>query len=222
MAFKRKMTSRRPYAKRRRIARRRVRYSRVARPLKSQQLTFKRKFWFQTWVPSPTSTDGFWRYWNVNLAQLQDHIRLAELFDMYRIRGVLFELIPRYTEFAGNDQTSGTVNRSGTKVHVINDPYSTVAPSGVYGTSTANAFLENGNCKTYTGTRPIRIFTRPAVNIDVTDMTMIKKAPWIRTDFPNKGHKCCHVFMQDTNFVGVFQQTFDVWCTFYLQFKNLK
>lgn len=194
----------------------------VPRPLREQQLNFKRKFFLENWAPNNVSTNGFWRLFNLAPNLLPEWANFVSLFDVFKVTGVLLEFHPRYSEFAGNDNTSAATSNSGTRVHIVNDPFSIVGPSGIYNAATLNSMLENGNCRSYSGNRIISVYSRPTIFMDVGGATMIKRAPWLRTDSGATGHKCCHVFMQDNNFSGVFRQSFDVFATYYIRFKNLR
>lgn len=211
--------SKKRIVRRRNMRKRGSRMSRVPRAIKQQQLVFKRKFFVENWQPNATTTNGFWRLFNVAPNLLPEWSSFISLFDVYKVTGILIEFLPRYSEFSGNDTTA---NRSGTKVHIVNDPYSIVGPSGLYNAANLNSMLENGNCRSYSGNRPIRVFSRPTVFYDVGGCTMVKKASFIRTDSGATGHKCCHVFMQDQNFTGQFTQNFDIFYTYYITFKNLR
>lgn len=197
--------------------------TRIGRPVREQYLKFRRKVLFENWAPNTVSTNGFWRNYTVALSSIQDLAGFQGIFDLYRITGLLFEFHPRYSGFGGEDQTSAATSRSGCRLHVINDPYTTVAPSGLYNSANLNFFLEQGPCKSYDGNNVVRVFTRPTTNRDMGGYTMIEKAGWIRTDFPGAGHKAITVFAQDSNnFSGVFTQSFDVFVTYYIEFKNMK
>lgn len=205
--------------RRRNIRKRMYRMSKVPRAVRQQQLTFKRKFFVENWQPNTITTNGFWRLFNVAPSLLPEWSSFISIFDVYKVTGVLIEFVPKYSEFSGNDTVA---NRAGTKVHVVNDPYSIVAPSGLYNSATLNSMLEQGNCKTYSGNRTVKVFTRPTTFWDVGGSQMVKRSTFIRTDSGNTGHKCCHVFMQDQNFTGVFTQNFDIFYTYYITFKNLR
>lgn len=197
--------------------------ARIGRPIREQFLKFKRKVLLENWAPNTITTNGFWRHYVIALNNIQDLAGFQGLFDLYRITGLLFEFHPRYNGFTGEDQTSSTTSRSGCRLHVINDPYTTVQPSGLYNTANLNFFLEQGPCKTYDGSQVVRVFTRPTVNRDMGGYTMIQRAGWIRTDYPAAGHKAINVFAQDNfNFSGIFTQSFDVFVTYYVEFKNMK
>lgn len=221
-----------------RMARRRTRKLRrkmMRKPLMLRKtprlnvLNVKRTAWIESWTLSTASTVGFWRYYQFTVANIPSSAEFTNLFDTYRIKGVRITFRPRYSGFSGNDTTDttlpGITNQAGNYVHVINDPYSTVTPSGTYTTTNLNSFLENGNVKTYNGNKPFSVYvSKPTIDTyrGGTATASRVKAPWMQTTAANQPHNGVHVFLQDTNMTGTSGQTFDVFYTIYAQFKNLK
>lgn len=186
-------------------------------------LRMKRKFILGTWAPNSVTTDGFWRYYNLALSIMPGYTTYTGVFDEYKISRIKLEFVPRWDNFAGNDQSTTTTAWSGTCLHVVRDNHSTVNPSGVYGATSMNAFMAQGPCKTYMGLRTVSIYMTPAVIEDVNGQSRTnRRPPWIRTDFPDTAHRMCHVYAHDANFLGIFGQSFDIYATYYVAFKNMK
>lgn len=189
----------------------------------------KRTFYYTNWVPSTTSTTDFWKYFQLTFQDLPNYAELTAMFDTYKINGIKLTLRPRYDGFAGNDTTDvtlpGTTAQGLTTVHVIKDPMSSTTPSGAYTKANLNTFLENGAVKSYTGTRPINIYYKPTItNLVEGSATNRTSAKWLSTGAVGitVPHYGCHVFLQDNNLTGVFNQGFDVFVTYYFQVKGLR
>lgn len=228
MAVKRKrMSSRRMYGR----TAKRVRASgsnipRIMRQVRDKSLVMvKRTFWYENWVPSTASTSGFWRNYALGLSNLPSVNEFTALFDQYRINSIKFTFRPRYDNFSGNDTTDTTLpnvtNQGQTHLHCIVDPESTVTPSGTYSSSNLNSFLENGSVRSYDGNRAVNVYIRkPMVNLNGVERRV--KAPWLQCGQNAIQHYGIHVFAQDINLTGVFGQSWDVFVTYYMQFRGLK
>lgn len=220
MAMKRKRVTRRRTTRRVRPRRRTTRRS-------QNFLSTRRTFYSGNWAPNTATTDGFWKYYTINLGSLPSMTEFTSLFDQYRIKAVKFTLRPKYDSFGGNDTTDttlpGITNQAGTMVHVVKDKFSQLAPSGTYTSPTLNMLMEQGYLKTYMGVRPINIYIpRPVVYQTVASGSRPVTSPWLNTGDTLVSHRGCHVFMQDPAFNGSFGQSFDVYVTLYMQFKNMK
>lgn len=230
--IKKMVPRRRPFKPRRRVAlaRRPYRMLRRVRPKFSLPIiSCKRTFYVENWSPSTAATSGFWRYYSPSLSQLPSLSEFQALFDMYKVKAIKITLRPRYDNFAGSDTTDvtlpGTTAQGGTNVHVVIDPDSTnTTPGGTYTTTNLNAFLENGNVKSYTGNKPITIYWKPKVGDSMATGEARVRPKWMGTSATPSGivHHGVHIFLQDTNFTGTFNQSFDVFYTYYMQFKSLK
>lgn len=224
MAYKRKSPysrRRKPFAKRARMMRR------VPRSLKLNTVTFKRKFWYANWQPSTTTTADFWKYWTVNLAAVPQYAEITSLFDEYRINALKFEFHPRFDSFAGDNTTDttlpGITNQSGTKLHILVDPSSTLTPSGTYVSSTLNVLMENGNVRTHSGNRIVSVYYKPKFYDTVGGVAGRMSSPkYLRTDSSAIQHLGFHSFAQDNNFNGTFGQSWDVFVTAYISARNMK
>lgn len=203
-------------------ARRRLPMSRMS------LLPIKRTFYLENWQPSTATTSGFWRYYNFSLSTLPSNAEITALFDQYRINGIKVTFRPRYDGFMGNDTVDttlpGVTNLSGTRVHIINDPASTVSPSGIYASSNLNGFMEQGSVRTYQGNRDINVYFKPKVDnaLNAFNGAQRVRAPYIQTTLTGVSHNGFHVFMQDANFAGFFGQSFDIYVTYYMMCRGLK
>lgn len=202
-------------------------YRRRLRRVRGAFLQAKRSFYAFNWAPNTTTTDGFWKYTTSKLNDLPSYLEFVNLFDLYRIKALKFTLRPKYDSFAGNDTTDttlpGITNQGGTFVHVCKDKYSNVSPSGTYTSTTLNTYLEQGNVRTYRGLRPINIYVRaPVVDMPAGAGNKRVASPWLQTADYTTVHRGTHIFMQDPAFNGTFGQSFDVFVTLYMQFKNLR
>lgn len=223
MVFKRRASmqkTRRPYKRRRMMRSKRVPRSYI----RNSMVMVKRTFWFENWSPNTTNTNGFWRNYALGLSNLPSVNEFTAVFDQYKINAIKYTFRPRYDSFAGNDTTDttlpGVTNQAGTHLHVIVDPHSTITPSGTYNSTNLNAFLENGSVRSYNGNRAVNVFVRPSVNLNGVERRV--RAPWIQSGQNAIQHYGIHVFAQDINLTGVFGQSWDVFVTYYMQFRNLK
>lgn len=178
------------------------------------------------WIPNTTTTAGFWRYFQFQADQVPNWADLFNLFDSYKISALKYEFHPRFDSFSGNDTTDttlpGTTNQAGTRIHIVNDPYSTIVPSGIYNSATLNAFMENGQCKSYSGNRVVTVYCKPTINLTTeAGNNMRRRASWLNVTNLNV-HNCFHAFVQDPGLTGVFGNSFDVYCTVYMMLRNIR
>lgn len=209
----------------------RPRKQRVPRPMsfRKNQVVCQRTFYVENWTPGTAVTSQFWRYYSPSLSSLPSVSDFSNLFDLYKINAIRITLRPRYDNFAGNDTTDttlpGVTAQGGTNVHVLIDPHNTnVTPTGTYTTTNLNSFLENGRVKSYTGNEPIEIYWKPLIGDAMSVGEARVKSPWLGTGATpqNIVHHGVHIFLQDTNFTGTFNQSYDVFFTYYMSFKGLK
>lgn len=212
--------------------RKRYRPTRVPRkvPL-PMTLSVKKKFYLENWAPNTATTAGFWRYFVFQIGQLPDIATYVALFDTYQINGIKVEFHPRFTEFAGNDTTDtvlpGVTNQQGTRMSLLPDPKSNLAPSGAYGSGQYNDFLQQGDPRTYEGTRPFSIYIpKPQVG-ETVGASIVggvrRRAPILQlANGQNIDHAGFHAFAWDNNFSGSFGQSFDVLVTYYVTFRGMR
>lgn len=212
--------------------RKKARYTRKAiipRGIREPYLQMSRTFWKETWTPSTVATSNFWKYYTFLMADLPSFSDMTNVFDRFKINGIKVTFRPRYDGFAGNDTVDttlpGVTNQGMCRLHIINDPASNVTPSGVYTSANMNAFLENGSVRSYSGSRPISIYFKPTVNVTTGGVAAGRRvrAGWLQsTAGTSIEHNGFHVYAQDVNFTGVFNQAWDVFVTYYMAFKGLR
>lgn len=186
-------------------------------------MNFKRTFWLKTILPLATNTNLFWTYETTSLAACPNAAEYTQLFDTYKIRGIKYKFVPKYSEFAGNDATAnGTTNRGSTFVSVINDPRSYTQPAGIYNSGTYNAFCELGNVKTHNGQYPFSVYFKPYIDDLMTVGTIRKPCPWLQTSNTAQTMNGFHLFFHDNNFSAVFNNQYDVFVTLYFQARGMK
>ncbi len=216
-------------------ARKRARVARVPRMrssfMRSQALSLKRTFRLEYWQPSTATTNDFWRYYSFTWAQLPSLSEFQALFDTGRISAIKVTFRPRFDNYSGNDTTDttapGITNQTGTNVHVIVDPKWVGAPTGTYSNATLNTFLEQGGVRSYKGTSPFSIYFKPTINQTVGAVQgMRRRAPFLLLDSSSNAtgspHYGFHIFMQDPNMNGSFGNAYDVFVTYYMQFRGTK
>lgn len=199
---------------------------RVPRSIEQKPVLIKRKFWAFNWTPSTVSTTDFWKTFAFNLSQMYNSGDVTNLFDQYKLCGVKVEMHPRFDNFAGNDTTDttapGVTSQGGNQVHIIADPWNDTVASGTYTTATLNFFLEKGNVKTYEGIRPIKFYIRPSIeqNVGVNNTGRRIRAPYLNCSNTTLPHFGFQAFIADPNMTGFFNQSYDIFYTFYVACKG--
>lgn len=212
----------------RKFTRRVKRKTAVPRPMKYSRtsvVSVKRTFWSELWLPNATTTNGFWRYYAPSISAMPSLAEFQAVFDQYKINGVTLTFRPKFDSYAGNDNTSASTNRSSTQVHYIVDKTSNITPTGTYSSTTCNSFLENGGVKSRTGLRPVNIFYTPMIantQQGVNDASRTKPRWLSLANASGILQNGVHVFMQDSNFANNQTQAFDVFITYYMQFRGLR
>lgn len=229
MAFKRKRTT-----KPRRTTRTVRRRTTVPRNIpvfrrRHHMLYYKRKFWLENWAPNNTTTSGFWRRYNLSFGNLPNYTDLSNLFEYFRISKIKLTFLPAYDSFAGNDNSDtgvpGITFQTGTYCHVLNDPKSQVNPSGVYGQTSLQSFMEQGNVKSRLGIRPFKIYYTPAIVVESVANKLVGPR-FLPISAVNQTHFGPQVYMQLPNFTGAlaattWMQNFDVFVTMYVTVKGM-
>lgn len=198
----------------------------VPRPLPGI-LSVKRTFYLSTWAWASTTTNDFWRYFAGSFVQLPNNAEYKALFDTYKISGIKWTFRPNINSVNPTD-IAGTPAGGMGNVHYIIDPDSSFNPTGSWSSATVNSFLEMGNVKTRTMTKPFSIYVKPKISNDVTGSLtngMPMKPPYIRTDSDSVAHNGVHILVQPSNSFLVsptFRVTFDIFATFYMKFKGNK
>lgn len=218
------------YKKRSQAMKRRRRFARVSRSPRLPMITMKRTFYAFNFTPSTAATSNFWQYQSCTLSQMTNSADITSLFDQYKIAALKYTFRPRYDNFSGNDTVDttlpGVTNQGGCMIHIINDPYSQLVPTGVYSGATLNTFLEQGNVRTYNGNRPFSVYFKPTIDNTVgaaVTNAARSRAKWLSTiNGTGIAHYGFHFFAQDVNLTGVFGQSWDVYITYYIQAKGTR
>lgn len=222
--YTRKSAMRKRRTTRRRAYRKRTRQSNAA------FFSVKRTFYSGNWAPNTSTTAGFWRLFAPALSDMPSLSEYTALWDSFRIKAIKVTFRPRFDNFSGNDTTDttlpGVTNQSGTRAFVIVDPYTNTGATGTYTSTNFNLFLENGSkVKCYEGAKPFSVYWKPTIDRSIgASVTGGRiKAPWIQTasgtTIPHYGF---HIFMQDNAFAGTFGNSYDIFYTYYMQFKSSK
>lgn len=190
----------------------------------------QRTFYVGNWAPNTATTNGFWRLFAPALTDLPSIGEYQALWDSYRIKAIKVTFRPRFDNFSGNDTTDttapGVTNQSGTRAFVIVDPNTVTGPTGTYTSATYNTFAENGSLiKCYEGTKPFSVYWKPSVDRTLGNVATGGRmlAPWLQLGAGSSVlHYGFHIFMQDNNFAGTFGNSYDIFYTFYMQFKSSK
>lgn len=202
---------------------------RAPRMARTNVLNLTRTFWTGAWTPGTATTNNFWQYLQVSLNQIPSIAEYVAVFDSYRINSFTVTFRPRYDGFAGNDTMDVTLPnitaQGSTTLHAIIDPRSSIIPTGTYSASNLNVFLENGRVKSYTGTKPIKLTVKyPCVAEDTNGNTNAKyvRGSYYSTNQTGVVHRGIHVFLQDINLTGTFNQAFDTFYTLNVTFKGAR
>lgn len=216
-----------PSEARRRVYRKRAAVPKyVPRSLRSQMLVTQRTFFLYNWQPGTAATQSFWRYLQFQVNQIPNWQNYQDLFDQYKINAIKTVYRPRYDNFDGANTTDTTVpgvtNNNGSRIHIVNDPYSTIIPTGIYGSASFNDFCEQGTVKTYEGNRPVTVYTKPTINISTENgNNMRRRASWLNTNVQSV-HNLFHIYVQDNNFASNLGNSYDVFVTVYISLRNMR
>lgn len=206
---------------------RKVRRTTVSR-LKLKPVAFKRTFCLNSWAPATINATDFWKYYQFRMTDLPNLSEYQALFDTYKINGIKVTFRPRFDNYAGNDTTDitppGVTNQGACYLHLINDPYSTVTPSGTYTRTNLNSFLENGNVKSVKLTRPVSIYVKPTMTDSVgSGLPQAVRPKYLSlSNNANIVHNGFHAFISDVNMTGLFNQAVDVFVTYYFSCKGMQ
>lgn len=222
MVIKRKAPAMRKRTyKRRRMMTRTV--PRFTRP-KMGEVLIKRTIARELWAFNGASVGDFWRYYSATLGQIPSLSEISNLFDSVKVCALKYTFLPRFSEYSVNSVGPPSLGQG--FAHVIIDPYSNVTPSGVYGRSLCNTFLENGSVKSYPFNRKFSVYiakpTQPQDN-DSSANGRYEVARWVNPQTaaanPYRGF---HIFLQDSNFVGATGPQWDVFVTYYMKCRGLR
>jgi len=237
-AYKRKRVSRRATrSKRRRVMKKRVRRTRRARRGGNvPRLSIKKSMFVGTFTPGTTSAANFWNYVTPTLGSAGTIATTAltgvanidqyyDIFDVYKLNAVKLEFKPKIVNLTMPEQVDSTLFvRQSYYASIIMDPKNSTVPTGIFNSTTYNNFREQGNARMVRGDKPFSVFLKPMVSEQYGGgaVRYIKPA-WTSTDAAGKSlqYRGFHIFFHNQEF-NVNFNSYDVYATYYLQFKGLK
>jgi hypothetical protein len=196
------------------------------RSLYVPQVNMKRTFFYSSWVPISTTTDGFWRSFGIAYNQIPNNAELSAVFAEFRINAVKFTLLPSFSSFDGAmDNSTSPVLLTQAHVYVCYDKYNTIAPAGTYGLGTLNTFLDQEGVRLVRDTnKPIITYTKRPTYFKVDGngmLPVLRPSTWQRTDGAvGLNHQCTQVYINTSDSVLNVGQMYQVFATVYLSLKN--
>lgn len=235
--------------RRRRIVRRRRRVTATAMParrprmivsrnLRPASLTVRRKVCSTAPITfGSAATEQFYRYCTVSLTNgfqtfsatptvvcaLTNLSEYAALFDQYRLNAFKVELVPRYFNYNADQNSTTATVRNIPMVYIGKDALNTSTYTGVWQQVFLNGLLENGG-KCYRADKKITIFMKPKVSEQYgSGANRYVKPQWtdLTTSAGNSmAHRGFHMFVYSNTWDNASLPVFDVYVTYYIQFKN--
>lgn len=211
-------------------------------PTRLPIVSVKRTWWAGSIQPSATATSTFWSYveptlssagtiFGTSLNGLTNLSEYVNLFDLYKVNGIVFKFVPRLADLnqSQQNQTTGLQFTERPRLALFNDPMSQVTPAGSYGQSTFNSLMELGNVKDVRGDRQVTIYVKPKVReeygigaVRYVDPQWTNLSTAAGQTMPLRGF---HIFGYNWGFGGFSPaplQAYDVYVTYYLQFKGMR
>lgn len=204
------------------VLRRRFRKTRITKNPQLSVYNIQRNFHYAHWVPSTVAVVDFWKQVVFTANNLPDFSQLQSIFDEYKINGIRVRMMPRSTEYAGNDNTAASTRQPTNFVSVRIDPMDQLAAAGAYTRNTYNTFCERGKVAVYTGIEPIDFFFRPMIGDQLQTGVSRVRPMWINSADGGVEHYGFNCFFHDPNFAAAFTQTYDVFVTYYMQFRGVR
>ena len=187
------------------------------------------------------ATQNFWRY---NMVQLDNGFanyngsgivalltNLAEyqtMFNQYKLSAFKITFRPRYNDINANqgDAATYTGGKDIPYFCINKDPFSRVIPSGTWGPTSLNTLLEDGG-KIYRADRPVSIYMKPWITEQYgSGATRFIKPRFTDNDASgaSMSHRGFHLYAYTQNFnaSALASYSWDVYVTYYLQFKNVR
>lgn len=211
---------------------------RVPRPRKmsNNYLSVKRSFYAGIVSPSTASTPGFWSFlapslnsagllFNTTLTGLPNVGEYSSLFDTYKLSAIKYRLVPRTGPFS-QDQTipsTGTTFLDKPNISILYDPKNTLAFAGTYSPTTYNVFTELGNVKRFRGDRDINIYMKPLIQEQYgSGAIRYMKPRFTAMDAAGLAmpHRGTMVFFHQNAWTSTSLPSFDVYVTYYMQFRG--
>lgn len=188
------------------------RLRRQVKPGYKRVVAFKRTF--SGGVLTQTAADQHFQY-TFNLSNLPNYTELTNLYDQYKIKSVLFQLIPSVTSADTNPQAS-----------VVNMPsiHSVIDPTDGSPLTTLNDYLQYA---TYKRSNPLRVHKRliypksqqSEMQSGGTIVIANPVSKWIRSENPNIDHQGLKLMIP----AGVASScTYQVFVTMYVLCKQIK
>lgn len=189
------------------------------------QISVKRITYGGCWTMATVATSDFWKYPIYDMNNFNNFAEFAAVFDEYKVNAIKVTYRPAYDSVT-NLTAAGAILQPQAYAHVCVDPASTLVPSGVYGTTTLQTLLENGNVKTKTLNKPFSIYYKPKVTDQVYNTgtaSVMRSSPWVRTSDTATVYRGYHIYLQQNNFTGGNTNVkLDFYITMYVSFRNLK
>lgn len=208
---------------RRRVRRRTARKPRISRGMpKVSHFALMQKRYQENWAFSPLTTAGFWRYFTFTANQINDWSEFRNVFDEYRINGIKVEMRPCYDSVDLSIVTPSTLLGS---VHVAVDPISTYVPIGVPGPGSLNLMLQQAqSVKTYKSDQVVKYYVKPKIMRQVFGGGTAGEttaSTWLKCDGSEAvPHRGVHVYIQPYNWLTPTTINYDIFVTYYMQFRG--
>lgn len=199
--------------------------SRMLRPAPPGRLVIKRTAYGGNWTMGTATTSDFWRFETFNTSKINNFAEIAALFDEYKINAIKVTYRPKYDSVIATTG-AGTTLVPQAYAHVLVDPGSTLAPTGLYTTANLNTFLENQGVRTKTLNKPFSIYFRPKMSDQVLGggtASRVIPSKFVKTSETAVDFRGYHIFLQQNNMGNTNTQvSLDVFYTFYMTLKNPK
>lgn len=235
-----KRQRKRATAGRRRMGRKRT--MNISRPRMTRRIvpsvSVKRTVYLGQISPNTTTINGYWQYRTVSLdtgftnqtgASMGGLTNIAEyeaLFDQYKLSAFKITLRPKVNDLQATQDVPGATSfRDVPYVSIVKDPTDRTTPSGTYNSTALNAFLELGRAKTYRGDRKVDIYMKPLVAEQYGGgAERYVKPQWTDLNTAGKAmpHRGYHLFFHTQNLIAAAFIQYDVFVTYYLQFRGMK
>lgn len=192
----------------------------------SRGVSFKRSFFVENWGFSPAATSGFWKKLAPSFTDLPNSSEYLVLFDMYKVNGIKVTFHPRNSLVqAPDNQSAGVYNNQFYITYAAETEHDySLIPTGTYGASNYNSFLEKMGSKVRTKpmTKPVSLYFKPRVIDDLGGGINMKRCPWLNTSMASTILYGAHVWLHDYAFGALNNQQFgvDIQYTFYFQCKG--
>lgn len=208
----------------------------------SKVLNVKRTVCLGQFAPGTLTTDGFYKKMTVSLQTgftsnngtslggLTNLTEFTALFDQYKLLAFKVVLRPQNRDYnlSQLNPSTGTTFYGFPYVSVMRDPFDVVAPSGTYGRTVYNSFLEQGGdkVKTYRGDKEIKIYCKSWVpdnygNVGAPSVRWTRPK-WTQLDANGQAmqHYGYTLFFHNQNFDATTFNAYDVFVTYYLKFRG--